>query len=98
MSGAVITGAFVMAGVGAFYLLLQKFVEHGRIFLRVGVVAEIDASLWQVFPQVPGDIARSKALTRCVPKDALKRRPSSRDARDRAVCGHWDDPWALLTR
>jgi cytochrome bd-type quinol oxidase subunit 1 len=39
MSGAVVTGAFVMAGVGAFYLLQQKFVEHARIFLRVGVVA-----------------------------------------------------------
>jgi hypothetical protein len=51
-----------------------------------------------IIPQVPGDIARSKALARCVPKDALKRRPSSRDARERAVCGHWDDPWALLTR
>jgi hypothetical protein len=51
-----------------------------------------------IIPQVPGDIARSKALARCVPKDTLKRRPSSRDARDRAVCGHGDDPWALLTR
>src|SRR6266478_5112699 len=38
MSGAVVTGAFVMANVGAFYLLQQKFVEHARIFLRVGVV------------------------------------------------------------
>src|SRR5260370_22829662 len=50
MSGAVVTGAFVMAGVGAFYLLQQKFVEHARIFLRVGVVAGIAASLWPGFP------------------------------------------------
>jgi cytochrome d ubiquinol oxidase subunit I len=66
MSGAVITGAFVMAGVGGFYLLLQKFVEHGRIFLRVGVVAGIAASLWQVFPS--GDLhgkymARNQPVT-----------------------------------
>src|SRR5206468_6597499 len=54
MSGAVVTGAFVMAGVGAFYLLQQKFVKHARIFLRVGVVAGIAASLWQVFPS--GDL------------------------------------------
>ena len=54
MSGAVVTGAFVMAGVGAFYLLDQRFVENGRIFLRVGVVAGIAASLWQVFPS--GDL------------------------------------------
>jgi len=54
MSGAVVTGAFVMASVGAFYLLQQKFVEHAHIFLRVGVVAGIAASLWQVFPS--GDL------------------------------------------
>jgi len=39
-----------MASVGAFYLLQQKFVEHARNFLRVGVVAGIAASLWQCFP------------------------------------------------
>src|SRR5437660_5736487 len=66
MSGAVVTGAFVMAGVGAFYLLQQKFVEHARIFLGVGVVAGIAASLWQVFPS--GDLhgkymARNQPVT-----------------------------------
>src|ERR1700732_1765869 len=64
MSGAVVTGAFVMAGVGAFYLLQQKFVEHARIFLRVGVVAGIAASLWQVFPS--GDL-HGKYLARNQP-------------------------------
>ena len=39
MSGAVITGAFVMASVGAFYLLWGKFQKHARIFVRVGVIA-----------------------------------------------------------
>ena len=66
MSGAVVTGAFVMASVGAFYLLQQKFVEHAHIFLRVGVVAGIAASLWQVFPS--GDLhgkymARNQPVT-----------------------------------
>ena len=41
MSGAVITGAFVMASIGAFYLLWGKFVEHGRIFVKVGVIAAL---------------------------------------------------------
>jgi len=50
MSGAVITGAFVMASLGAFYLLWGKFVEHGRIFVRVGVVAAVIATVLQVFP------------------------------------------------
>ena len=35
MSGAVITAAFVMSSVGAFYLLEDKFSEYARAFLRV---------------------------------------------------------------
>src|SRR6202171_6574232 len=37
MSGAVITGAFVMCSVGAFYLLENRFPDHARIFVTVGV-------------------------------------------------------------
>jgi cytochrome d ubiquinol oxidase subunit I len=54
MSGAVITGAFVMASMGAFYLLWGKFHEYGRIFVRVGVVAALIASVLQVFPTGDG--------------------------------------------
>jgi cytochrome d ubiquinol oxidase subunit I len=50
MSGAVITGAFVMASVGAFYLLWGKFEDHGRIFVRVGVIAGLISSVLQLFP------------------------------------------------
>src|SRR6516225_5305703 len=50
MSGAVITGAFVMAAVGAFYLLDGKFTEYGRIFLRIGVIAGVICSILQIFP------------------------------------------------
>ncbi len=42
MSGAVITASFVMCSVGAFYVLENRFSEHGRIFLRVGVIAGLD--------------------------------------------------------
>src|SRR5207245_10562706 len=38
MSGAVITGAFAMASVAAFYLLWGQYKQHGQIFVRVGVV------------------------------------------------------------
>src|SRR3954451_10907001 len=41
MSGAVVTAAFVMAATGAFYLLMQKHQEYGRLFLRMGVIAGI---------------------------------------------------------
>jgi len=54
MSGAVITGAFVMASVGAFYLLWGKFEAQGRIFVRVGVVAGLIFSVLQLFPTGDG--------------------------------------------
>lgn len=50
MSGAVITGSFVMAAVGAFYLLERKHEEQARIFVRVGVIAGVIFSILQVFP------------------------------------------------
>ena len=50
MGGAVVTGAFVMAGLGAYYLLAGRDVEYGRIFLKVGVIASVIASIWMLFP------------------------------------------------
>jgi cytochrome d ubiquinol oxidase subunit I len=50
MSGAVITGAFVMAAVGAFYLLTKQFAAHAKAFVRVGVIAGLVASLFQLIP------------------------------------------------
>src|ERR1700678_618118 len=39
MLAAVVTGSFVMASIGAYYLLMGQFREHARIFLRTGVIA-----------------------------------------------------------
>jgi cytochrome bd ubiquinol oxidase subunit I len=50
MSGAGITGAFVMAAVGAFYLLERKHMEYGKLFVRVGVLAGCAFSVLQLFP------------------------------------------------
>jgi len=50
MSGAVITGAFVMAAVGAFFILENRFVEHGRIFVKIGVIAGCISCVTQIFP------------------------------------------------
>ncbi len=50
MSGAAITGAFAMTAVGAFYLLSGKWMEHARIFVKVGVVAGCVFSILQIFP------------------------------------------------
>ncbi len=50
MSGAVITGSFVMASIGAFYLLTKQFEVHARSFVRVGVIVGLVAALLQLFP------------------------------------------------
>ena len=50
MSGAVITGAFAMASCGAFYLLSERNADFGRLFVRVGVVAGVIATVVQIFP------------------------------------------------
>jgi cytochrome d ubiquinol oxidase subunit I len=50
MSGAVITGAFAMAALGAYYLLSGIHREHAATFVRLGVVAGLIASILQIFP------------------------------------------------
>jgi cytochrome bd ubiquinol oxidase subunit I len=50
MSGAAITGAFVMCALGAFYVLQGKHADQGRIYLRVGVTAGLLFCLLQLFP------------------------------------------------
>jgi cytochrome d ubiquinol oxidase subunit I len=55
MTGAVVTGAFVMAAVGAYYLLEGRQREYGRIFLKVGVIAGVISAIAIIFPT--GDMA-----------------------------------------
>ena len=50
MMGAVTTSAFVMASVGAYYLLAKRDEEYGRMFIRVGVCVGILSSLLLLFP------------------------------------------------
>jgi cytochrome d ubiquinol oxidase subunit I len=50
MGGAVITGAFVMAGLGAYYLLLRQHEPYARLFVKLGVVVGLVATILQVFP------------------------------------------------
>ena len=50
MSGAVVTGSFVMAAVGAFYVLTRKQEAHGRLFLKLGVLTAAVACVFQSFP------------------------------------------------
>ncbi len=50
MTGAVVTSAFVMAGVGAYYLLSRTNEQYGRVFVRTGVIAGVIATFVMLFP------------------------------------------------
>lgn len=54
MIGAVTTAAFVMASVGAFYLLHGHHQEYGRTFVRLGVIAGFIAAVAMLFPTGDG--------------------------------------------
>src|SRR5207237_5889463 len=54
MLGALQTGCFVMAGVGAFYLLTKRNEAYGRTFLRGGVLVGAVAAVLQLFPTGDG--------------------------------------------
>jgi cytochrome bd ubiquinol oxidase subunit I len=48
--GAVVTGAFVMAGLGAYYLLANRHELYGRMFVHLGLITAVIASVWMLFP------------------------------------------------
>ena len=50
LSGAMIVGATMMAGIGAFYLLSHRHDRAARIFVRTGVIAGVVFSLTSLFP------------------------------------------------
>ena len=50
MSGAVVTGAFMMTGLGAYYLLARRDIDFGRMFVTLGVIVGLLASLFQLYP------------------------------------------------
>ena len=54
MMGAVVTGAFAMSAVGAFYLLVKRQEPYGRTFVRVGVIAGLAAAFLMLFPTGDG--------------------------------------------
>jgi cytochrome d ubiquinol oxidase subunit I len=64
MCGALVTGSFVMAAVGAFYLLSGRQQDFGRLFLKLGITAALIASVIQLFPT--GD-AQGKLVTQHQP-------------------------------
>jgi cytochrome d ubiquinol oxidase subunit I len=54
MSGAAITGAFLVAAGGALYALLGRHLQFARICLTIGVVGALIFSTLQIFPTGDG--------------------------------------------
>ncbi len=50
MIAAVVTGSFVMAALGAYYLLTRGAPAFGRTFVRVGVIAGLIGTAFLAFP------------------------------------------------
>jgi cytochrome d ubiquinol oxidase subunit I len=50
MSGAAITGSFILASAGALFLLLDRHREFSKICLRVGAVSALVFCALQIFP------------------------------------------------
>lgn len=66
MIGAVATGSFVMAAIGAFYLLMDTHAEYGRTFVRVGIIGAFSAAVLLLFPTGDGqgkNVARYQPTT-----------------------------------
>jgi cytochrome bd ubiquinol oxidase subunit I len=66
MIAAVVTASFVMAGLGAFYVLTKKHLKDAAIFVRVGVVAGVASTLFMIFPTGDGQgrmVAENQPVT-----------------------------------
>ena len=80
MGGAVVTASFVMSALGAFYLLMRRDLEFGRLFLRIGVIAACISSIWQLFPSGDGqgkNIARYQPVALAAMEGLFKTTPSA---------------------
>jgi len=73
MMGAVVTGSFVMAAIGAYYLLAgrgraadadaRSRAEFGKVFARIGILAGLPASFLLAFPtgdMQAGNVAKNQ--------------------------------------
>jgi cytochrome d ubiquinol oxidase subunit I len=47
---SVVTSAFVMAGIGTFYVLREKNLEYGKLFLKTAIVFGLLSSILLAFP------------------------------------------------
>jgi len=89
MLGAVQTGCFVMAAVGAFYLLANRDLFYAKTFVRIGVIVGVIAAILQLAPT--GDI-QGKMIARHQPATlaAMEGLFQSQDGAPLAILGQPD--------
>jgi cytochrome d ubiquinol oxidase subunit I len=66
MSGAAISGAFIVAAMGAFFLLLGRHERFARLSVRVGVIGALIFTALQIFPtgdRAAHDVAKHQPAT-----------------------------------
>jgi cytochrome d ubiquinol oxidase subunit I len=91
MSAAVVTGCFVMASIGAYYLIVDEHAAYGRTFVRLGVVVGLAATWLQIFPT--GDAqGRMVALHQPVTLAAMEGLFQSEEGAPLAILGQPDVP------
>ena len=66
MIASVVTASFVMAGLGAFYVLAKKNADYGALFVRAGVIAGMTGTILMIFPTGDGQgrmVAENQPVT-----------------------------------
>jgi cytochrome d ubiquinol oxidase subunit I len=84
MIAAVVTASFVMAGLGAFYVLAKKSADYGAIFVRVGVIAGVASTLLMIFPRGTLGAKWRFCLCRCAGNQNCETRTATTSVR-----GQW---------
>ena len=80
MGGAAITGAFVLAAMGAFYLLSDRHHAFARMSVRIGVVAGFALCVLQIFPtgdRQASNVARYQPVSFAAMEGLFERRGSA---------------------
>ncbi|MGB8323860.1 MAG: cytochrome ubiquinol oxidase subunit I [Candidatus Acidiferrum sp.] len=91
MLGAVQTGCFVMAAIGAFYLLSKREEAYGRTFLKLGITVGVIAAVLQLAPT--GDFqGKLIAANQPVTLAAMEGLFTSQDGAPVAILGQPDVP------
>ena len=89
MIASVATASFVMAGIGAFYLLTEKHEESAQVFLKVGVIGGFLATGLLSFPT--GDAqAKNVALNQPVTLAAMEGMFTAEESAGLALIGQPD--------